>query len=159
MDAFESNPPFRRLLVANRGEIALRVIRACHELGVAAVAIYGPGEERAPHVRAADDAWRLPSDAPLAYLDIPAVVTAAQHAAAGAVHPGYGFLAENAAFAQACRDAGLVFVGPSPAAIRAMGDKVEARRIAAAAGVPIVPGSEDSVADVAAALRWAEAHG
>ncbi|HET7092731.1 MAG TPA: biotin carboxylase N-terminal domain-containing protein, partial [Thermomicrobiales bacterium] len=102
MDAFESTPPFRRLLVANRGEIALRVIRASHELGVAAVAIYGPGEERAPHVRAAADAWRIPSDAPLPYLDIPAVVAAARQAEVDAVHPGYGFLAENAAFAQAC---------------------------------------------------------
>ena len=152
-------PPFRRVLVANRGEIALRVVRACRELGIASVAVYGPGEERAPHVRAADDAYRIPSDAPLPYLDIPAVVATARQAGAEAVHPGYGFLAENAAFADACRAAGLVFVGPSAEAIRAMGDKVAARRIAAAAGVPTVPGTAEPVASAAEAADWAAAHG
>ena len=152
-------PPFRRVLVANRGEIALRVVRACRELGIASVALYGPGEERAPHVRAADDAYRIPSDAPLPYLDIAAVVATARQAGAEAVHPGYGFLAENAAFADACRAAGLVFVGPSAEAIRAMGDKVAARRIAAAAGVPTVPGTTEPVASAAEAADWAAAHG
>jgi len=150
---------FRRILVANRGEIAVRVVRACHELGLEAVAVYGPGEERAVHVRAADDAYRIPSEAALPYLDIAALVAVARQVGAQAVHPGYGFLAENADFAAACAGAGLVFVGPSPRAIRAMGDKVEARRIALAAGVPVVPGTEAAVASVADAQAWADAHG
>jgi len=149
-----TSPPFVRLLVANRGEIAVRVIRAAHELGVAAVAIYGPGEEDAPHVRLADAAYRLPSDTPLPYLDIEAVIAVALKAEAEAVHPGYGFLAENAAFAEACTAAGLAFIGPPAAAILAMGDKVASRRKATAAGLPVVPGTEGSVASVKEARDW-----
>ena len=148
-----------RVLVANRGEIARRIIRACHELGIAAVAVYGPGEERALHVEDADDAYRLPSDAPLPYLDIEAMIAVAQQAGAAAVHPGYGFLAENATFAEACTEAGLIFVGPPAPAIRAMGDKVEARRIAASAGVEVVPGTDAPVGSAEEARIWADQHG
>ncbi|MDP9370369.1 MAG: carbamoyl phosphate synthase, partial [Chloroflexota bacterium] len=148
-----------RVLVANRGEIARRIIRACRELGVQAVAVYGPGEERALHVEEADDAYRLPSDAPLPYLDIDAMIEVARRAGAEAVHPGYGFLAENAAFAEACTAAGLMFVGPPAAAIQAMGDKVEARRIAALAGVAAVPGTDGPVGSPDEARAWADRHG
>ncbi|MCC7023107.1 MAG: acetyl-CoA carboxylase biotin carboxylase subunit [Thermomicrobiales bacterium] len=147
------------LLVANRGEIAVRVIRAARELGLRTIAIYGEGEEDALHVRLADDAWRIPSEQPIPYLDIPAIIEVARQSGADAVHPGYGFLAENAGFARACAEAGLTFVGPSPEAIAAMGDKIEARRIAAAAGVPLVPGSGGPVASPAEALAWGEEHG
>jgi len=151
---------FHRVLIANRGEIALRVIRACREMGIEAVAVYGEGDEDALHVRAADDAYRLPSASPgLPYLNIPALVEIAQRARADAVHPGYGFLAENAGFATACAGAGLVFVGPSPEAIKAMGDKVEARRIAITAGVPVTPGSDGAVSGPDEIRAWAAGHG
>ena len=136
---------FRKVLVANRGEIALRVMRSCKELGIPTVAVYGPGEQDAPHVRYASEAFRIPSERPLPYLDIPALIGVAEQAGADAVHPGYGFLAENPEFARDCAAAGITFVGPSPGAIAAMGDKVEARRVAAEAGVPMVPGTEEPV--------------
>ncbi|MBA3337651.1 MAG: acetyl-CoA carboxylase biotin carboxylase subunit, partial [Chloroflexia bacterium] len=148
-----------RVLVANRGEIAVRIIRACRELGRSPVAGYGDGEERALHVRLADDAYRLPAGAGLPYLDIDALVAIARRANVDAIHPGYGFLAENAAFAEACGEAGFVFVGPSVAAIRMMGDKVEARRIARSAGLPVVPGSDGPVATIEEATAWAAEHG
>ena len=155
--------PVSRLLVANRGEIAVRIMRAARTLGIATVAIYGPGEERARHVRLATDAWRLPpprSGGPVVpYLDVDAIVDAARKSGADAIHPGYGFLSENAAFALACESAGLTFVGPPAAVIAAMGDKVEARRIAAAAGVPIVPGTDGPVDSVGAARDWADRNG
>lgn len=136
---------FEKVLVANRGEIALRVMRACHELGIATVAVYGEGELDAPHVRYATEAFRIPSEQPLAYLDIPALIAVARQSGANAIHPGYGFLAENADFARACLDAGITFIGPSPEAIAAMGDKVAARKVALAAGAPLVPGSAEPV--------------
>ena len=131
----------KRVLVANRGEIALRIIRACHEEGLEAVAVFSDADRLSPHVRAADHA--IPIGPPLpseSYLRIDKLLDAARASGSEAVHPGYGFLAERPAFAQAVSEAGLIFVGPSADAIRAMGDKTEARRRMAAAGVPIVPG-------------------
>ena len=150
---------FRKVLVANRGEIAIRVMRACRELGVATVAIYGEEERDAPHVRYADEAFVVEAgEATRPYLNVPGIVAIARRAGAEAIHPGYGFLAENAGFAGAILDAGLVWIGPPPAAIEAMGDKIAARRIAGDAGVPLVPGTNEAVptAEAAAALgeRW-----
>jgi acetyl-CoA carboxylase biotin carboxylase subunit len=136
----------RRVLIANRGEIALRIVRACHEEGLEAVAVYSAADRGSPHVRAADHAVLIgPPPAAESYLRIEALVAAAQATGAQAVHPGYGFLAERAAFADAVEQAGLVFVGPPAGAIRAMGDKTEARRRMIAAGVPVVPGSDAPV--------------
>ncbi len=134
--------PFRRVLVANRGEIALRITRACHELGMEVVAVYSDADRRAAHVRSADVAVRIgPPPAAESYLRADAVIEAALATGAEAIHPGYGFLSERASFAQAVEDAGLVWVGPPPAAIAALGDKLAARRSATAAGVPVVPGT------------------
>jgi acetyl-CoA/propionyl-CoA carboxylase biotin carboxyl carrier protein len=149
----------RNLLIANRGEIAVRVIRAARQLGLRTVAVYSDGEQDALHVRLADDAWRLDSAAPIPYLDQDAILRVAAEAGADAIHPGYGFLAENAGFARACAGAGLVFVGPPPDAIAAMGDKIEARRLAATAGVPMVAGTDGPVNSAEAARAWADAHG
>jgi acetyl/propionyl-CoA carboxylase alpha subunit len=134
--------PFRRILVANRGEIAVRIIRACHEMGMEAVAVYSDSDAEAAHVRLADTAVRLGPPPPLeSYLRIDAVVQAALDTGAEAIHPGYGFLAERAAFARAVEEAGLAFVGPASDAIEALGDKLNARRLAARVGVPAVPGT------------------
>src|SRR5437016_11958468 len=140
------------VLVANRGEIALRIIRACHEEGMEAVAVYSDVDRLSPHVRAADAAVALgPAAAAQSYLDAAKLIAAARDTACQAVHPGYGFLSERAPFAEAVTEAGLVFVGPSAAAIRAMGDKTEARRRMQQAGVPIVPGTTRPLADHAQA--------
>ena len=136
---------FSRVLVANRGEIAVRVIRALHELGIEAVAAYSTADREAMHVRLADEAVCLgPPPASESYLRIPNVVAAAVTTGCQAVHPGYGFLAENAAFARACADNDLVFVGPSPEVMERLGDKAMAKREMRAAGVPLVPGTEDA---------------
>jgi acetyl-CoA carboxylase, biotin carboxylase subunit len=141
-----------RVLVANRGEIALRIIRACHEEGLEAVAVYSEADRLSPHVRAANIAVPIgPPPATQSYLDITKLVDAAKRTSCQAVHPGYGFLSERAPFAEAVAGAGLVFVGPSASAIRAMGDKTEARRRMQAAGVPIVPGTTRTLADHAQA--------
>src|SRR3954463_4023422 len=146
-----------RVLIANRGEIALRIVRACHEEGLEAVAVYSAADRSSPHVRAADHAGAIGPAAPAqSYLDIPRLIAAAREAGADAVHPGYGFLAERAAFAEAVEATGLTFVGPPSSAIRAMGDKTEARRRMAAAGVPIVPGLSAPVDDLAGARSAAK---
>jgi acetyl/propionyl-CoA carboxylase alpha subunit len=137
-----AQPPFRRVLIANRGEIAVRLIRACHEIGMEAVAVFSDADAAATHVRLADQAIRLGPSAPTeSYLRIEAVVKAALDSGAEAVHPGYGFLAERAAFARAVEAAGLAFVGPPSAAIEALGDKLNARRTARVVGVEAVPGT------------------
>jgi 3-methylcrotonyl-CoA carboxylase alpha subunit len=132
----------RRLLIANRGEIALRIIRACRELGIETVAVYSDADAQAPHVRAADIAEHLgASPAPESYLNVAKLLEAASRAGADAIHPGYGFLSERAPFARACAEAGLIFVGPPAAAIERMGSKIGARQIMEEAGVPVVPGA------------------
>ncbi|WP_225027555.1 acetyl/propionyl/methylcrotonyl-CoA carboxylase subunit alpha [Xinfangfangia pollutisoli] len=151
----KASRPIRSVLVANRGEIACRIIAACHKLGLRAIAIYSEADADARHVSLADEAHLIgPAPSAQSYLNIEAVIAAARRSGADAIHPGYGFLSENAGFSAACAAAGIVFVGPSPEAVAAMGSKIEARRIAEAAGVPIVPGYEArnaGMADIAAA--------
>src|SRR6266513_5270615 len=142
------NSPISRVLVANRGEIAVRIIRACHDEGLAAVAVYSEPDRLAPHVRDADAAVLLgPAPSSESYLDVAKLIAAAKDTGCQAVHPGYGFLSERATFAEACKDAGLIFVGPPASAIRAMGDKTEARRRMQAAGGPVVPGTTAPLRD------------
>ncbi|MGW7352619.1 acetyl/propionyl/methylcrotonyl-CoA carboxylase subunit alpha [Streptomyces sp. NPDC054784] len=150
----------RKVLIANRGEIAVRVARACQDAGIASVAVYAEPDRDAPHVRAADEAYALGGDTPAAsYLDVAKVLTAAADSGADAIHPGYGFLSENAEFAQAVLDAGLTWIGPPPQAIRDLGDKVAARHIAQRAGAPLVAGTKDPVSGADEVVEFAREHG
>jgi acetyl-CoA carboxylase, biotin carboxylase subunit len=134
---------FKKILIANRGEIAVRIIRACRELGIDTVAVYSDADRQSLHLRYADEAYRLgPAPSRESYLRADRILEVARRSQASAIHPGYGFLAERADFAQACIDAGLAFIGPKPSAIAAMGDKAVARATVSAAGVPVVPGTE-----------------
>jgi acetyl-CoA carboxylase biotin carboxylase subunit len=146
-----------RILVANRGEIALRIIRACHELDIEAVAVYSEADRDAPYLQFADQAICIgPADCAESYLSTSRIISAAEVADVDAIHPGYGFLAENIEFAQICRDCGITFIGPPVEAMRLLGDKVQARKLAHKAKVPIVPGSDGAVQDDAEALKLAD---
>ncbi|WP_330298237.1 MULTISPECIES: acetyl/propionyl/methylcrotonyl-CoA carboxylase subunit alpha [unclassified Streptomyces] len=150
----------RKVLIANRGEIAVRVARACRDAGIGSVAVYADPDRDALHVRAADEAFALGGDTPAAsYLDIAKILQAAADSGADAIHPGYGFLSENADFAQAVLDAGLIWIGPPPQAIRDLGDKVAARHIALRAGAPLVAGTPDPVSGSDEVLAFAQEHG
>src|SRR6202167_1084648 len=150
----ESMARLTKFLVANRGEIALRIIRSARLFGLKTVAVYSAADAQSIHVSAADEAIAIgPAEAAKSYLNIASIIAAAKHAGADAIHPGYGFLSERAEFAQAAADAQIVFVGPRPDVLAALGDKVAARRIAVAAGVPVVPGIE--IAEIVAARDFA----
>src|SRR5213083_2052401 len=148
---------FHKILIANRGEIALRIIRTCRELGIRSVLAHSKADAHSLPVKLADETICVgPDAARLSYLNIPAIISAAAVTDSEAIHPGYGFLAENPAFAEVCRACSITFIGPSPEAIRLMGDKAQARQIAMQAGVPVVPGSEVALKGSAEALEVAE---
>ncbi|PCD04039.1 acetyl-CoA carboxylase biotin carboxylase subunit [Sphingomonas spermidinifaciens] len=150
-------PEIKKLLIANRGEIALRIHRACHEMGIKTVAVHSTADADAMHVRLADEAICIgPPPAGESYLNIPNIISAAEISGADAIHPGYGFLSENAKFAEIVELHNILFVGPKPEHIRVMGDKVEAKRTAGALGLPLVPGSDGAVSDIAEAKAIAE---
>ncbi len=137
---------FSRILIANRGEIALRIIRACHELGIEVVAVYSEADADAPYLELADEAVCIgPADSARSYLNIPRIISAAEITDVEAIHPGYGFLAENIHFAEVCKECGITFIGPPVEAMRLLGDKVQARALAQQADVPVVPGSEGAI--------------
>jgi acetyl-CoA carboxylase biotin carboxylase subunit len=147
---------FSRILIANRGEIALRIIRACHELGIEAVAVYSEADKDAPYLQLADEAVCIgPPDCAKSYLNIPRIISAAEITDVEAIHPGYGFLAENIHFAQVCRECGITFIGPPVEAMQLLGDKVRARELARKASVPVVPGSDGAVETDSDALELA----
>src|ERR671935_3152943 len=151
---------FHKILIANRGEIALRIVRTCRELGIRSVVAHSKADDGSLPVKLADESICVgPNEARSSYLNIPAIISAAAITDSEAIHPGYGFLAENAAFADICRTCGLTFIGPSPEAIRLMGDKAQARVIAKQAGVPVVPGSEMPLKSEAEAVDVADEAG
>ncbi len=144
---------FSRILIANRGEIALRIIRACHELNIEAVVVYSEADRDASYLQLADEAICIgPPDCAKSYLNIPRIISAAEISDVEAIHPGYGFLAENINFAQICQDCGITFIGPPVEAMKLLGDKIQARKLASKAGVPIVPGSEGALEKESSAL-------
>ena len=146
-----------RILIANRGEIALRIIRACHELGIETVAVYSEPDREAPYLQLADEAICIgPADSAESYLNIPRIISAAEVADVEAIHPGYGFLAENIRFAQICRDCGITFIGPPVEAMQLLGDKIQARKLAQEARVPVVPGSDGAIESESEALKLAD---
>ena len=143
---------FNKILIANRGEIAVRIIAACRDLGIATVAVHSEADRECLHVALADQSVCIgPAQSDGSYLNQTSVISAAEITGAEAIHPGYGFLAENAVFAEVTRESGLTFIGPTPEAIRLMGNKAEARKTVAAAGVPVVPGSAGPVGDLSSA--------
>jgi acetyl-CoA carboxylase biotin carboxylase subunit len=147
---------FSRVLIANRGEIALRIIRACHELGVQAAVVYSEADKDAAYLKMADEAICIGPAAPAkSYLNIPGIISAAEVADVDAIHPGYGFLAENAHFAEVCNECGITFIGPDPESMRQLGDKVAARELALKARVPVVPGSDGKIRDETEAVKIA----
>ena len=147
---------FSRILIANRGEIALRIIRACHELGIEAVVVYSQADSEAEYLKLADEAVCIgPASPAQSYLNIPGIISAAEIADVEAIHPGYGFLAENAHFAEVCADCGITFIGPSAEAMQLLGDKVAARQLAKKARVPIIPGSGEPLKDEKDAMKTA----
>src|SRR3954469_25258666 len=150
----------QKVLIANRGEIALRIHRACHEMAIKTVAVHSTADSDAMHVRLADEAICIgPPPATESYLNIPRIISAAEISHADAIHPGYGFLSENARFAEIIEAHGIIFVGPKPEHIRTMGDKIEAKRTAGALGLPLVPGSDGALSDVDEAKAIAEKPG
>jgi acetyl-CoA carboxylase biotin carboxylase subunit len=151
---------FKKILIANRGEIAVRVVRACREMGIASVAVYSDVDRAALHVRRADEAYAIgPAAASESYLNIPKIIDVAKRCGAEAIHPGYGFLSERAAFARACRDSGIVFIGPSADSMDLMGSKTRARQAMRQAGIPFVPGSAGGIATAAEAEKFAASIG
>jgi propionyl-CoA carboxylase alpha chain len=152
--------PIRKILVANRGEIAVRIIRTCRELGISTVAVYSDADRLMPHVLMADEACHVgPAPSQESYLSIQRILEAARRFRVDAVHPGYGFLSENPEFAQSVRDAGIIFVGPTPESIRAMGDKVRARSLVSKAGVPLVPGTPEPIRNIDDAKDFSNSYG
>ena len=152
--------PLRKVLIANRGEIAVRIARAARDLGIRSIAVYSELDADALHAEIADEAYALPgTSAADTYMNVPALLDIAARAGADCVHPGYGFLSENADFARAVIDAGLTWVGPSPDTIDLLGNKVTARRLAAEAGAPLAPGTDDPIEDWQTARDFAAEHG
>ncbi|HCT44319.1 MAG TPA: acetyl-CoA carboxylase biotin carboxylase subunit, partial [Phycisphaerales bacterium] len=147
---------FKRVLIANRGEIAQRIIRACRELDIETVCVYSTADKDAPYLRDADEAICIgPGPSKDSYLNISRIISAAEVTNADAIHPGYGFLSERAEFSEICRDCKIEFIGPSPEAMGKLGDKVEAKRYAKAAGVPVFPGSEGAIEEIEEAVEVA----